>query len=232
MKKVYSQKASTEVFALAPEQLVIFKSAGYETPTAEEAIADAGAVKLTPPEGKRAYVAFDFKKGEFFVRVKTCTLRGNEYSLPPHSPRNRGGARNRLSIRFRTARVAYMRGGIRQKERRSTLYGEKISRHGYSRKNRGKKAENQETFQRIALGQGSICRRPYRSIRRYLRHAGTPRRRNQRRRIDRGFRTGLAKYEAGVPGPKVVYKGSVYRSTMDGNTWSPEEYPAAWERVE
>ena len=80
MKKVYSQKASTEVFALAPEQLVIFKSAGYETPTAEEAIADAGAVKLTPPEGKRAYVAFDFKAGEFFVRVKTCTLRGSEYS--------------------------------------------------------------------------------------------------------------------------------------------------------
>ena len=79
MKKVYSQKASTEVFALAPEQLAIFKSAGYETPTAEEAIADAGAVKLTPPEGKRAYVAFDFKAGEFFVRVKTCTLRGNEY---------------------------------------------------------------------------------------------------------------------------------------------------------
>ena len=81
MKKVYSQKASTEVFALAPEQLAIFKSARYETPTAEEAIADAGAVKLTPPEGKRAYVAFDFKKGEFFVRVKTCTLRGNEYSV-------------------------------------------------------------------------------------------------------------------------------------------------------
>ena len=80
MKKVYSQKASTEVFALAPEQLAIFKSAGYETQTAEEAIADAGAVRLTPPEGKRAYVAFDFKAGEFFVRVKTCTLRGNEYS--------------------------------------------------------------------------------------------------------------------------------------------------------
>ena len=80
MKKVYSQKASTEVFALAPEQLAVFKSAGYETPTAEEAIADAGAVRLTPPEGKRAYVAFDFKAGEFFVRVKTCTLRGSEYS--------------------------------------------------------------------------------------------------------------------------------------------------------
>lgn len=80
MKKVYSQKASTEVFAIAPEQLAVFKSAGYATPTAEEAIADAGAVKLTPPEGKRAYVAFDFKAGEFFVRVKTCTLRGSEYS--------------------------------------------------------------------------------------------------------------------------------------------------------
>ena len=34
MKKVYSQKASTEVFALAPEQLAVFKSAGYETPSA------------------------------------------------------------------------------------------------------------------------------------------------------------------------------------------------------
>lgn len=79
MKKVYSQRAGTEVFALAPEQLEVFKSAGYETPSAEEAIADAGAVKLTPPEGERAYVAFDFKAGEFFVRVKTCTLRGNEY---------------------------------------------------------------------------------------------------------------------------------------------------------
>lgn len=81
MKKVYSQKAGTEVFTLAPEQLAVFKSAGYETPTPEEAIADAGAVKLTPPEGERAYVAFDFKAGEFFVRVKTCTLRGNEYSV-------------------------------------------------------------------------------------------------------------------------------------------------------
>lgn len=78
MKKVYSQRAGTEVFALAPEQLEAFKNSGYETPTAAEAIADAGAIKITPPEGKRAYVAFDFKKGEFFVRVRTCTLRGNE----------------------------------------------------------------------------------------------------------------------------------------------------------
>lgn len=78
MKKVYSQRAGTEVFALTPEQIELFKSSGYETPSAAEAIADAGAIKLTPPEGKRAYVAFDFKEGEFFVRVRTCTLRGNE----------------------------------------------------------------------------------------------------------------------------------------------------------
>lgn len=29
-------------------------------------------------------------------------------------------------------------------------------------------------------------------------------------------------------GDKVVYKGSVYESVIDGNTWSPEEYPAGW----
>lgn len=29
-------------------------------------------------------------------------------------------------------------------------------------------------------------------------------------------------------GDKVVYKGSVYESAIDGNTWSPEEYPAGW----
>lgn len=78
MKKTYSQRAGTEVFALSPEQLEVFRKAGYDTPTAAEAIADAGAVKLTPPEGKRAYVAFDFKTGEFFVRVRTCTLKSSE----------------------------------------------------------------------------------------------------------------------------------------------------------
>ena len=36
--------------------------------------------------------------------------------------------------------------------------------------------------------------------RRDLRHAGTPRRRNQQRRLDRGFRTGGAKAPPGVPG--------------------------------
>lgn len=79
MKKVYSQKASTEVFALAPEQLAVFKSAGYETPTAEEAIADAGAVKLTPPEGKRAYVAFDFKC--WSICCQPWSMPGCSYSV-------------------------------------------------------------------------------------------------------------------------------------------------------
>lgn len=80
MKKTYSKRAGTEVFALSPEQIEVFEKAGYETPTVAEAIADAGAVKLTPPEGKRAYVAFDFKEGVFFVRVRTCTLKSNEVS--------------------------------------------------------------------------------------------------------------------------------------------------------
>lgn len=29
-------------------------------------------------------------------------------------------------------------------------------------------------------------------------------------------------------GDRVIYKGSAYESTVDGNTWSPEEYPAGW----
>lgn len=78
MKKVYSKRIGTEVFALAPEQLDVFKKAGYKTPTPEEVIADAGAAFVTPPENKRAYVVFNFQKGEFAVRVKGCTLKGEE----------------------------------------------------------------------------------------------------------------------------------------------------------
>ena len=80
MRKAYSKRAGAEVYALAPEQIEEFRKAGYKTPTPEEAIADAGAVKLEPPEGSRAYVVFDFKAGEFAVRVRTCTLKGSEYS--------------------------------------------------------------------------------------------------------------------------------------------------------
>lgn len=29
-------------------------------------------------------------------------------------------------------------------------------------------------------------------------------------------------------GDRVVYKGSVYESVIDGNVWSPEAYPAGW----
>ena len=73
MKKVYSKKLGGEVFALAPEQLEVFQNAGYQTPAPEEVIADAAAVKIEPPEGKRAYVVFDFKTGAFKVRTKPPT---------------------------------------------------------------------------------------------------------------------------------------------------------------
>lgn len=80
MKKVYSKKAGAEVFALAPEQLEVFRQAGYKTPSPEEVIADAGAALLVPPEDKRAYVVLNLKTGEFAVRVRACTLKGKEAS--------------------------------------------------------------------------------------------------------------------------------------------------------
>lgn len=78
MKKAYSKRAGAEVFAIAPEQLAVFQKSGYEVSTPEEVIADAGTVKLTPPEGKRAYVVFNFKTGVFAVRVRTCTLKNGK----------------------------------------------------------------------------------------------------------------------------------------------------------
>lgn len=80
MKKVYSKKLGGEVFALAPEQLEVFRNAGYKTPTPEEVIADAGEAMLVPPEDKRAYVVLNLKSGEFAVRVRACTLKGDEAS--------------------------------------------------------------------------------------------------------------------------------------------------------
>lgn len=35
-------------------------------------------------------------------------------------------------------------------------------------------------------------------------------------------------HDAYNKGDRVVYNGSVYESTIDGNTWSPETYPAGW----
>lgn len=78
MKKAYSKRAGAEVFALAPEQLAVFQQSGYKVSTPEEVIADAGTVKLEPPEGKRAYVVFNFKTGAFSVRVRTCTIKNGK----------------------------------------------------------------------------------------------------------------------------------------------------------
>ena len=60
MKKLYSKKLGGEAFALDAAQLDTLKKAGYTVPSPEEVIADAAAVKIEPPEGKRAYVVFDF----------------------------------------------------------------------------------------------------------------------------------------------------------------------------
>lgn len=36
-------------------------------------------------------------------------------------------------------------------------------------------------------------------------------------------------HDAYDTGDIVNYNGTLYRSTIDGNTWSPEEYPDGWE---
>lgn len=38
-------------------------------------------------------------------------------------------------------------------------------------------------------------------------------------------------HDAYSAGDMVDYKGTMYRSLIDGNTWSPEEYPEGWEAV-
>lgn len=35
-------------------------------------------------------------------------------------------------------------------------------------------------------------------------------------------------HDAYNKGDRVVYKGSIYESLIDGNVWSPETYPAGW----
>ena len=34
-----------------------------------------------------------------------------------------------------------------------------------------------------------------------------------------------------MKGDKVLYNGKTYVSTIDGNIWSPESYPAGWEEI-
>jgi len=38
-------------------------------------------------------------------------------------------------------------------------------------------------------------------------------------------------HDAYMKGDKVSYKGKIYESLMDGNTWSPEAYPAGWKEI-
>ena len=38
-------------------------------------------------------------------------------------------------------------------------------------------------------------------------------------------------HDAYNTGDIVEYNGTLYKSLTDGNVWSPEEYPAGWERV-
>ena len=38
-------------------------------------------------------------------------------------------------------------------------------------------------------------------------------------------------HDAYQTGDKVLYNGQVYESVIDGNTWSPDEYPAGWSLV-
>lgn len=39
-------------------------------------------------------------------------------------------------------------------------------------------------------------------------------------------------HDAYNKGDRVVYNGKVYESLIDGNTWSPDTYPAGWKEVE
>ncbi len=78
MKKLYSKQLGSEVYALAPEQLKVFASSGYEVTTPEAVIADAGAIRIVPPVGKRAYAVFKFTTGAFVVRTSAETMTMQE----------------------------------------------------------------------------------------------------------------------------------------------------------
>lgn len=78
MKKLYSKKLGGEAFALDAAQLDTLKRPVIPCRARKEVIADAAAAKIEPPEGKRAYVVFDFKTGAFKVRTRTQTLAESE----------------------------------------------------------------------------------------------------------------------------------------------------------
>ena len=91
MKKLYSKQLGSEVYALAPEQLKVFASSGYEVPTPEAVIADAGAIRIIPPAGKRAYAVFKFTTGAFVVRTSAETLTMQENGAFVHVRDGSGG---------------------------------------------------------------------------------------------------------------------------------------------
>lgn len=78
MKKLYSKKLGGEAFALDAGATGHSEKGRLYRTEPEEVIADAAAVKIEPPEGKRAYVVFDFKTGAFRVRTRTQTLAESE----------------------------------------------------------------------------------------------------------------------------------------------------------
>lgn len=41
----------------------------------------------------------------------------------------------------------------------------------------------------------------------------------------------LGAYDAYKTGDRVTYQGKVYESTIDGNVWAPDAYPAGWKEI-
>jgi hypothetical protein len=35
-----------------------------------------------------------------------------------------------------------------------------------------------------------------------------------------------------MKGDRVIFEGKIYESTIDGNVWSPADYPAGWQEIE
>ena len=42
----------------------------------------------------------------------------------------------------------------------------------------------------------------------------------------------LGGHDAYKTGDRVMYQGKVYESTIDGNVWAPDVYPAGWKEIE
>lgn len=78
MKKLYSKQLGSEVYALAPGTVESIRVERVRSPTPEAVIADAGAIRIVPPAGKRAYAVFKFTTGAFVVRTSAETMTMQE----------------------------------------------------------------------------------------------------------------------------------------------------------